>query len=452
MRPASRATTFGVLLTALVTFVDQDSVPRLMTLRQGLSQAGDVRGSGSVSADGRMVAFASTERLVPADSNDVMDIYVFDRLHATLTLETTAWGSGSSDGGSGSPSLDADGRFLVFDSDATNLTSETDRNRARDVFVRDRREGSTRRISVGASGQEANSTSLYPTISADGRLAAFASHATNLVAGVDANSVGADAYLARLDTGEVSRGSVGSDGRQSSTGQSTAPALSADGHLITFTSSAAIGPEGARASQALVPAVWIRDLTSGVTTCLSCRNPGRAFDPHLSGEGRVVVFTLQQISRGPEIRRTDIVLFDRTTLVTSVITRKANGSSGRPSVSADGRFIVFQSQASNLECARRCGPDVTDENLLSDVYLFDRETGTFTRLSGDPRSWWAPSLEPSVDARGRVVVFSSRQPLSVEDTTTAFDLFIWTREGSPLSLSVSPGLRTGMGSRLLTEH
>jgi Tol biopolymer transport system component len=161
----------------------------------------------------------------------------------------------------------------------------------------------------------------------------------------------------------------------------------------------------------------------------------------------VLVFTWQQIGRGPDVRRTDIALVDRTTLVTSVITRKANGSSGRPSISADGRFIVFQSQASNLECKRRCGPEETDENLLSDVYLFERETGTFTRLSGDPRSWWAPSVEPLVDGRGRVVVFSSRQPLSVEDTTTAFDLFIWTREGSPLSLlSVSRGLRTRMGT------
>ena len=308
MRPASSATTLVVLLTALVTCVDGDSVPRLMTLRQGLSQAGDVKGSGSISADGRLVAFASTERLVPGDANDVMDIYVFDRAHATLTLETAAWPSGSSDGGSGSPSLDADGRFLVFDSDATNLTSEADRNRARDVFVRDRLEGSTRRISVGASGQAANNTSLDPTISADGRLAAFASHATNLVAGVDANGVGADVYLARLDTGEVSRGSVGSDGRQSSTGQSSAPALSADGHVVTFMSSASIAPEAARPSKAVVPAVWMRDLTSGVTTCLSCRNPGGAFDPHLSGEGRVLVFTLQQISRGPDIRRTDIAL------------------------------------------------------------------------------------------------------------------------------------------------
>ena len=253
MRPASSAATLVVLLTALVTCVDGDSVPRLLTLRQGLPQAGDVKGSASISADGRLVAFASTERLVPGDSNDVMDIYVFDRAHATLTLETTAWPSGSSDGGSGSPSLDADGRFLVFDSDATNLTSETDRNRARDVFVRDRLEGSTRRLSVGPSGQAANNTSLDPTISADGRLAAFASHATNLVAGVDANDVGADVYLARLDTGEVSRSSVGSDGRQSSTGQSSSPALSADGHVVTFMSSASIGPEAARPSKACGP-------------------------------------------------------------------------------------------------------------------------------------------------------------------------------------------------------
>jgi Tol biopolymer transport system component len=446
MRPASSTTTLGVLLTALVTLVDGDSLPRLMTLRQGLRQLGDVRGSASISADGRFVAFVSTERLAPADSNDVIDIYVFDRALATLTLETAAWESGSSDGGSGSPSLDADGRFLVFDSDATNLTSKVDGNRVRDIFVRDRLEGSTRRISVGASGHEANDTSADPTISADGRVMAFVSRATNLVAGVDANGASADVYLARRDTGEMSRASVDSDGRQPPTGQSVEPALSANGRLVTFMSTATLAPESTRPSEALVAAVWMRDLTTGVTSCLSCRNLGRAFDPHLDGEGRFVVFTLESIGRGPDVRRTDIALFDRTTLATTVITRHANGGSGRPRMSDDGRFIVFQSQASDLACKRRCDPDVADENLLSDIYLFDREPGTFRRLSGDPRSWWAPSVEPSVDERGRVVVFSSRQPLSADDTTTAFDLFVWTREGSRLSLlSVSRGQRSGMG-------
>jgi Tol biopolymer transport system component len=444
----SRASTaLGIVLTAVVTVVAGEPLPRLIVLRQELSQSGDVQRGASISADGRFVAFVSTARLVPADSNNVADVYVFDRGQATLMLETPAREGGASDGASGSPALDADGRFLVFDSDATNLTAGTDANRARDIFVRDRRERSTRRISISASGGEANHTSFDPTISADGRVAAFVSHATNLVAGVDANGTAADIYLVRLDGAGMTRASVGSDGRQPTTGQSVGPALSADGRLLTFMSSATIGPEAEHPSDAGARAVWVRDLTSGVTTCLSCRNPGVAFEPHLDGAGRFVVFTTQETGR-PDVRRSDITLFDRTTLTTRVITRHANGSSGRPNMSADGRFIVFQSQASNLECQRRCDPDVADENLLSDIYVFDRETGTFRRLSGDPRSWWAPSLEASVDERGRVVVFSSRQPLSPADTTTAFNLFVWTREARRLPLLlVAPAVSRAGGNR-----
>jgi Tol biopolymer transport system component len=119
-----------------------------------------------------------------------------------------------------------------------------------------------------------------------------------------------------------------------------------------------------------------------------------------------------------------VVLHDRTSLVTSVITRRANANSGRPRISGDGRFIVFQSQASNLECDP-CPSSVADRNLLSDIYLFDRETETFKRVSG-PESWWVPSVSPWIDGRGRVVVFSSRQPLGPGDSTTDFDLFVWS--------------------------
>ena len=406
-------------------------MPRWIVLRQGLSHFGNVQRAASISADGRVVAFVSSERLLPTDVNDVADVYVYDRGHAALTLETATPEGGASDGASGSPALDGTGRFLVFDSDATNLTAGPDGNRARDIFVRDRGDGLTRRISISASGHEADETSFAPTISGDGRVAAFVSHATNLTAGVDANGAGADVYLAKLDTSAISRGSVGSDGRQPAAGESVEPSLSFDGCLVAFMSSAPFAP--ARPGEKMVPAVWVRDLKVGVTTCVSCRNPGRAFGPHLNGDGRFVVFTIQDTGPGPGVRRTDVALVDRTTLATSVITRDANGSSGRPKLSADGRFIAFQSQASNMECARRCGPAVADENLLSDIYLFDRERGTFRRLSGDPTSWWAPSIEPFIDERGGTVVFSSRQPLSAEDTTTAFDLFIWTREGSGLS-------------------
>jgi hypothetical protein len=115
------------------------------------------------------------------------------------------------------------------------------------------------------------------------------------------------------------------------------------------------------------------------------------------------------------------------TRAASVLTRRANAGSSRPRISADARFIVLQSRASNLECERRCDPARADENLLDDVYLFDRVTQTFTRVSGEPRSWWAPSIAPYIDAKGDVVVFSSRHPGGPDDNGTDFDLFIWLR-------------------------
>ena len=148
-------------------------------LPQGYSEPSDSL-RASVSADGQFVAFASRARLLPSDSNVVDDVYVFDRANGRLSLESRAADGSASNGSSGNPALSADGRLLVFASDSTNLTEVRDGNMSRDVFVRDRVAGVTRRISVSAAGHEADGISLDPAISSDGLVVAFASHATNL--------------------------------------------------------------------------------------------------------------------------------------------------------------------------------------------------------------------------------------------------------------------------------
>ena len=397
------------------------AVPRVIVLRQGLTE---VDRDAALSADGRFVAFVSTARLTSGDLNDIEDVYVFDRQGNTVALETAGFDGMASNGRSRNPGLSADGRYLVFASDATNLTSAPDTNRSMDVFVRDRHEASTRRISVGAGRHEANDTSADPAISADARVVAFVSHATNLVAGSDANGTSTDIYLAWLETGDVARISVGSDGRQPSRGHSFAPAISADGRVVAFTSTGRFDDVIAQGPGELRQAVFARGLSSGTTICLSCRNGGRAFDPDVTADGRFVVFTLAPDNASSR-RRTHLVLVDRTSLVPSVLTEGGNGSSSRSKISADGRFIVFQSEASNLECDRRCQPGRADENLLSDIFVFDRERKAFTRASGDRQPWWAPSIAPHIDGKGDVIVFSSRQPLVPEDLASDFDLFIW---------------------------
>ena len=92
-------------------------------------------------------------------------------------------------------------------------------------------------------------------------------------------------------------------------------------------------------------------------------------------------------------------------------------------LSGDGRVIAFESWASNLLCTGRCRDADIDDNLLPDVYLFDRTTGRFRRASADG-AWWTPSIGPGINGTGRVVIFSSREPFGPEDLTSDFDLFV----------------------------
>ena len=92
--------------------------------------------------------------------------------------------------------------------------------------------------------------------------------------------------------------------------------------------------------------------------------------------------------------------------------------------------LAFESEASNLVCGRRCRLPGRDINLLTDVFVFDRDERSIVRLSSDPHSgWMEPSGSAALDASGRVVVFSSRHPIAQDDTGNDFDLFVATRCG-----------------------
>lgn len=396
-----------------------------VVLRQALSHPDASAARGAVSADGRFVAFVSMAQLLPADRNVVGDIYVLDRRTHAITLETSAADGGPSNGTSAHPQLSGDGRHLAFESMATNLTMGKDHNELQDVFVRDRVMGTTRRVSIGRLG-EPDGNSDSPAISGDGRFVAFASSATNLVMQEDANGLGADVYLFCLETGTTTRGGVDTAGRAYAS--AFAPRLSGDGRLVVFTATER-APERARAGSAKLSgrkAVYFRDTTTAVTTCISCFETWRAqsaFAPDISADGRIVVFTLLTT---PHPERTHIVVYDRSASARTVITRHANARNAAPRISADGRWIVFESWASNLLCGKRCAEEDVDPNLLPDVYLFDRATGRSRRISGEHHSWWSPGRVPSIDANGRTVVFSSRQPFGPEDVTIDFDLYVCT--------------------------
>jgi Tol biopolymer transport system component len=149
---------------------------------------GGVQGNGfsrdpALSADGRFVAFGSfATNLVPGDTNVQADVLVHDRRTGTTRRVSVGPRGIQSNGESRFPKLSADGRLVAFISQADNLVPG-DTNNAEDIFVRDRRTGTTRRVSVGTGGVQGDLDSFFPALSADGRFVAFTSRATNLAPG-----------------------------------------------------------------------------------------------------------------------------------------------------------------------------------------------------------------------------------------------------------------------------
>jgi Tol biopolymer transport system component len=187
----------------------------------------------AISADGRFVAFESiATNLVAGDSGGHRDVFVRDRQDGTTEAVSRSTGGDLGDGDSQEASISADGRYVAFDSAATNLVAD-DTNARDDVFLRDRDAGTTERVSVDSSEGQANDSSSKPSISADGQTIAFVSVATNLVAG-DTNGAD-DIFLRNRAAGTTERVSLDSEGLQAN-GPSTDGALSPDASRIVFTS------------------------------------------------------------------------------------------------------------------------------------------------------------------------------------------------------------------------
>jgi Tol biopolymer transport system component len=401
-----------------------------LVLRQAETSRADIADTAALSGDGRFVAFASSARLVPDDLNALRDVYVFDRAMATVTLESIAADGSAADGSSSGPSLSADGRYLAFESDARNLVRHGSQDLRRNIFVRDRASGETRLVSIGIHGVAANGLSANPVVSADGRVVAFTSDATNLVTGSNADGTHRDVYLYRRETGALS--TIHPTGSPTPfMGNRFAPALSEDGRVLAFVATApARGLTRSRSDTQFEPLdVLVVNLDTGATACVSCGDIGRgtrrAYSPSLTADGLVVAFVVERTKGGRQ--RTDVVVHDLPTSASVEITKSADASSVRPRISADGRVVVFESAASDVLCTRSCPAEAIDDNLVPDIFTFDREAGVFTRVSGALGRWLTPSVAPRLDARGETVVFSSRQPFGAADPTADFDLFVCPR-------------------------
>ncbi|MFO0983371.1 MAG: hypothetical protein U1E76_16820 [Planctomycetota bacterium] len=244
-----------------------------------------------VTTNGRWVAFTSSASdLVPGDMNGLDDCFVRDRMFAvTECLSVNGAGVVNANGASGAPSLSADGRYAVFHSDASNLVPG-DMNAVRDVFMRDRLAGVTVRISLGPGGVEANGASSNPWISEDGRYVTYQSDATNLVA-VDVNAATDVFVFDRLAVTTV-MASVSTAGVQG-IGNSLNPVINSDGTRVAFTSEADnLSPQDTNlVADAHVRDLWLGVTHRASLSELSLQSAGASDGATISGNGRVIAFS-----------------------------------------------------------------------------------------------------------------------------------------------------------------
>lgn len=197
------------------------------------TEANDDSFEASVSSDGRYVAFSSyATNLVENDQTTTADIVIRDRQENETTIISVSSSGQQANRGSFNPAISSDGRYVVYESRATNLVSGDD-NRREDVFLYDRQEATTTRVSVSSSGHEGDGDSDEAVISPDGRFVAFESLATNLVSS-DSNEA-EDVFIHDRVDQSTRRVSVSSAGSEADA-DSAWPSVSDGGRYVAFTS------------------------------------------------------------------------------------------------------------------------------------------------------------------------------------------------------------------------
>ena len=381
--------------------------------------------SVKLSDDGRFAVFqTNATNLISADTNGVSDVVLKDLQTGALTCMSCAAGGAVGDGASTSPAISGDGRFVAFQSAATNLVAG-DSNIATDVFVREIATGALEIASraTGVAGVQGSATSGQARLSSTGQFVVFSSTATNLVSG-DTNTQ-ADAFVRDRLNSVTTRVSVSTGGAQASggVGGATASTISADGRFIVFTSGQQTLSAGD--SNSLTDA-FLHDRQTTTTERLSTTlgTTGSCLDPTISADGNVVAFssTFADLVPGDTNAARDTFYRARTgavlTRITAVGAVEANGALEVPSFNGNGTKIAFQSAASNLVAA--------DTNATNDVFSLNVATGVITRISVSTAGVEATgsSTFPWYASNSDIIAFSSgASNLIANDVNASVDTF-----------------------------
>jgi Tol biopolymer transport system component len=417
-------------------------------------QSVDPNGSSahpSVSSNGRFIAFDSTAtNLGSSGATGIRNAFVFDAGQQRATLVSVGLGGGLANGDSTTPSISANGLTVAFASRANNLVAG-DHGHRLNIFVRVAF-GPILKISRRSDGGQADGDSYQPVVSGNGRYVAFTSSADDLIQGDD-NGV-SDVFEYDLLTKTIKRVSVSRRGRQANDG-SAAPSISADGRYVSFASGANNLVPGGRKH---VAGVFVRDTVMHTTKRVSVSSRGRAQNesvppPYtqisaLSADGRYVVFdsSATNLVRHYGLHRTNVYRHDMKTGATILVSRSTLGRQGdndsfSPSVSADGNTVVFDSYATNL-----AGPWAP----LVNVYARNIAQQTTLILdvapNGGPRDSELTTnflQRPAISGTGLVAVFTSgADNLVAGDHNGANDVFLRLITPPTTTLVTSPGAHT----------
>lgn len=462
------------------------STMRLVSRTPGSATTGGDAASfrALVNSDGAFVTFnTQAGNLVAGDTNGSGDVMIYSRAadtNAAASARAASLASVSANGHSGSQRTSADGRFVVFVSDATNLVpNQSDANGANDIFVRDRQTGTTKLVShaAGSPSTAADALSDSPAISADGRWIAYASLATD-IAGLDLNG-GADIYLYdRVNdvTTLVSHSVAGAGFTASDVSQT--PAISGDGRFVAYASYAADLIAAQSDSNADLD-VFVFDRTTGTNALVShdsvapnATGISYSFAPAISQDGAFVAYysaalnlVADQSNAGESVQH--CFLYDRVANTNVMVDHQpgaaatsGDGNAGStepldpPVFSADGKYLAYASTSTNLVSGQ------TDTNSDYDIFLFDCVAGTNLLVSHRADSLTTTgtggiAYNPSINADGRFVSYRSAQNDLVAgqiDGTTFQNVFLFDRQTRTNALvSHAFGAPTAEGNGLAGE-
>ncbi len=430
----------GLALTVLVTLTTPAIALPTATVERVSVDSNGAQGNdlsyrySDITDDGRFAAYASSAtNLVAGDTNGFRDIFIRDRALSVTERVSVHSDTSQGDGDSFEPSVSADGRYVTFRSSATNLV-DSDTNASSDAFVHDRQNGTTERVSVDSNGTEGDNNTYTPRITPDGRYVVFHSDASNLVIG-DANSF-TDVFIHDRQTGVTEIVSSDADGANDSSALGSA---SDDGRFVAFASSASdLVPGDTNGAQD----IFVRDRQMGTTTLVSVHTNATQGNNHsfgsprggISGDGRYVVFPswATNLVDGDTNVVEDVFVRDLQEGTTERVSVHSNGtegddSSNGPAISADGRYVVFESNSTNL----------VDDQLNSGLFLRDRVTSETQLVSVSALGVPGRGSDAAISFDGHFVVYSSFSADLVEgDTNLVNDMFVWFGNTPPITTDV----------------